>query len=44
MRRRINYVMLAIAVIGLLMIIETPASGQMTTVDLLEQRITLHIK
>jgi hypothetical protein len=44
MRQRIICVILATAVMGLLLISETSASGQTTTVNLLEQRITLHIK
>jgi hypothetical protein len=44
MRRRIIGVMLAAAIIGQLMISETSASAQTTSVNLLEHRITLHIK
>jgi hypothetical protein len=44
MRRQIIYMMLATGVMGLLMISETSASGQTTKDDLLERRITLHIK
>jgi hypothetical protein len=44
MRQRIIGVMLAAAIIGQLMISETSASAQTTSVNLLEHRITLHIK
>jgi len=44
MRRRIIYFMLATAIIGQLMISETSASAQTTRINLLEQRITLHIE
>lgn len=44
MKRRIICAMLATAVTGLLIISKTSASGQTTTANLLDQRITLHIK
>jgi len=44
MRQRVICVMLATAIIGLLLISENSASAQTTRGNLLEQRITLHIK